>query len=631
MIRTIKQQIYVVGILPLALLAVVAVIANGAMRIQETNETLRNAQKVTAALLHAPATDALVVGNISIFEKASTDVIKSSPWLACVTLRDAARVILVQAGDCSRASERAIYSPVTVLRDEFSDFPQGGQRFDVGSLGILVEDAGVQQEQQQVVVQLAASLILIAVVVGLIGKILKVRLIEPLQRVGSALAKLSDRDYTARVPILGNDEVTQLARAVNSTVQTTETYTRELEYRRKDADRALQDADEANLLRDGLIRSLTDDFEGPINHIHAELTALAMENRDLKLRDRIKSVIAVLQDAQSDFADLIEIATSAQDPRKPTVQNLAALLDDMRDELQRLAGLEGKPIHFGVSLPGEQGGGFRRDAMLEIDGIRLKKAIIFLVRAMARYSLSNGVFVNLELFKLAEDHLHLAVQIRAFYDPGENLLSAQAETDTLRHDASSLKRLGLTGRESKIVHYLLRAIGISQTVSVLPSGAALALLAMTCSFLRESPPSLELPDWPGSRRVSATLISDDASLLRLAVRGGISNDDVKLVSFANAFENLPALGREDAVLLDISGDIADSLRILDLLKAKGVAPTALIAICPQGQINESLGERLLELGFRGVIQKPLYYSRLIQVIRATIDSAKIHLGRGAHG
>jgi HAMP domain-containing protein len=190
----------------------------------------------------------------------------------------------------------------------------------------------------------------------LIGKILKVRLIEPLQRVGSALTKLSDRDYTARVPVDGNDEVTQLARAINSTIQTTEAYTRELEFRRKDADRALQDADEANLLRDGLIRSLTDDFEGPLNHMHAELTAIAMANQDLKLRDRIKSVIALLQDAQSDFADLMEIATSAQDPRKSAAQNLAALLDDVRVELQRLSELEKKPIHFGVSLPGEQGG-----------------------------------------------------------------------------------------------------------------------------------------------------------------------------------------------------------------------------------------------------------------------------------
>jgi CheY-like chemotaxis protein len=269
--------------------------------------------------------------------------------------------------------------------------------------------------------------------------------------------------------------------------------------------------------------------------------------------------------------------------------------------------------------------------MLDIDGNRLKQAIIFLVRAMARYTFGNGVFVNFELFKLSEDQLHLAVQIRAFYDPGEGLLTAQGESDTVRDDVGSLKRLGLTDREAKITDYLLRAVGIAQTVSVLPSGAAVASLAMTCSCLRETSSSSEVSGGHHPRRISATLISDDASLLRLAARGGISNDDVKLVSFAKAYGNPSALGREDAVLLDVSGDVADVLRMLDLLRAKNEVRATLIAICPQGQINESLAERLLELGFRGVIQKPLYYSRLIQVIRGTIDSASISRGRDAHG
>lgn len=630
MIRTIKQRVYVVGMLPLAVLAVVAVIANGAMRITEANETLGNAQRVTTALLHTPAVDALVVGNIGSFEKTANDVVRSSRWLACVILRDGADKVVVQSGECIDA-EQATYSPVTVVRDGLSDFPQSAQRSAVGSLGILVEDDGIRRERRQVLVQLAASLVLIVAVVALIGKILKVRLIEPLQRVGAALTGLSERDYAVRVPVVGNDEVTQLARAVNNTVQTTEAYTRELELRRKDADRALQDADEANLLRDGLLKSLTDDFEGPINHMHSELTAIAMANQDPRLRERIKGVITILQDAQSDFADLMEIATSAQDPRKPASQNLAALLEDVRGDLQRLSEIEKKPIHFAMSLPGERSVSFDPNVMLDIDGIRLKKAIGFLARAMARFSLENGVFVNFELFKLSEGHLHLSVQVRAFYDPGESLLAVQGESEPLRDDLASLKRLGLTDREAKIVDYLLRAVGVAPSVSVLASGAALASLAMTCSCLPMSSSAVDVPERARSPQLSATLVSDDTSLLRLAVRSGISNDDVKLVTFTKAFANVSSLGRDDAVLLDVSGDVADALRMIDLLEAKKIAPAALIAICPQGMINDSLAERLLELGFRGVIQKPLYYSRLMQVIRATIDTANFNRGRDAHG
>lgn len=632
MIRTIKQRIYVIGILPLALLAVAAVIVNGVVRIQETSDTLRNAQRVTAALLHAPAVDALVVGNISGFEKAVQDVVKSSPWLACVTLRDATPAVVVQIGECSRVAEHASYSPVTVASDALSDFPRTGQLSEIGSLGIVVEDDGVQRDRRQVLIQLAASLILIGGVVWLVGRILKVRLIEPLQRIGWALGRLRARDYTARVPTFGNDEVTLLASAVNSTIQESEAYTRELEFRRKDADRALQDADEANLLRDGLIRSLTEDLERPINHMHSELTAIAIANQDPKLRDRIKGVIATLQNAQSDFADIIEVATSAQDPRRSAARHLTALLDDIRSEFKRISELDPRPIHFGVTAPGEPNEAFVGDAVLDIDGIRLRKVIVLLVRAMARYSLSNGIYVTLEVIRLSGGQLHLAIHIKAFYDPRENLAAASAAGEVLRDGPSSMKPPGLTERESKIVDYLLRAVGAAQTVSALPSGAAAVSLTMTCACIQEPSSSPAGPDWPPeSRPVSATLISDDSSLLRLTLRGDISNNDVKLVTFARAHSNLPALGREDAVLLDMSGDIADGLRTLDLMRAKDAVPASLIAICPQGTISESLAEQLLDLGFRGVIQKPLYYSRLIQVIRATIDSANISRGRDAHG
>lgn len=630
MIRTIKQRIYVIGILPLALLAVAAVIVNGVVRIQETSDTLRNAQRVTAALLHAPAVDALVVGNISSFEKAVQDVVKSSPWLACVTLRDATPAVVFQIGECSRVAEHASYSPVTVASDALSDFPRTGQPSEIGSLGIVVEDDGVQRDRRQVLIQLAASLILIGGVVWLVGRILKVRLIEPLQRIGWALGRLRARDYAARVPAVGNDEVTQLASAVNSTIQESEAYTRELEFRRKDADRALQDADEANLLRDGLVRSLTEDLEGPINHMHSELTAIAIANQDPKLRDRIKGVIATLQNAQSDFADIIEVATSVQDPRRSAARHLTALLDDIRSEFKRISELDRKPIHFGVTAPDEPSE--VGDAVLDIDGIRLRKAIVLLVRAMARYSLSNGIYVTLEVIRLSGGQLHLAIHIKAFYDPRENLAALSAAGEVLRDGASSMKPPGLTERESKIVDYLLRAVGAAQTVSTLPSGTAAVSLTMTCACIEESSSSPAGPDWPTeSRPVSATLISDDSSLLRLTMRGDISNNDVKLASFARAHSNLPALGREDAVLLDMSGDIADGLRTLDLMRAKDAVPASLIAICPQGKISESLAEQLLDLGFRGVIQKPLYYSRLIQVIRATIASANISRGRDVHG
>src|SRR5262249_14003514 len=152
------------------------------------------------------------------------------------------------------------------------------------------------------------SLILIGAVLTVTGRLLRSRLIAPIERIGSAMQALSQQDYAIRLPIEGNDELTRLGIAINNTISTIADYTRELERRRNEANQALQDADAANLTRDGLVRSLTEDLAEPMNTMHSQLIAMAMANKDPELKERIKSVMAALQGAQSDFADLIEIA-----------------------------------------------------------------------------------------------------------------------------------------------------------------------------------------------------------------------------------------------------------------------------------------------------------------------------------
>jgi hypothetical protein len=86
MIRTIQQRIYVVGMLPLALLAVTLAALNGIVRINEANRQLRDAQTVTVQLLYGSAVDALVIGNSLAFEQMVHGVVKSSPAVACIAL-----------------------------------------------------------------------------------------------------------------------------------------------------------------------------------------------------------------------------------------------------------------------------------------------------------------------------------------------------------------------------------------------------------------------------------------------------------------------------------------------------------------------------------------------------------------
>src|SRR5688572_33454440 len=92
-------------------------------------------------------------------------------------------------------------------------------------------------------------------------------------------------------PWMGKDELADLGRSINETIGKIAAYTRELERRRSEADRALQEADDTALARDALVHSLTEDLDGPLRLMHAELTSAALSNTDPSLKASIKEAL----------------------------------------------------------------------------------------------------------------------------------------------------------------------------------------------------------------------------------------------------------------------------------------------------------------------------------------------------
>jgi methyl-accepting chemotaxis protein len=341
MIRTIRQRIYFVGLLPLAALAVALVVFNGIYRIDEANRELRNSQEITANLLIGAAAEALTLGNTLTFEQLVTAAVKTSPTLLCVRLRDARQRVFSEVGKCAPSRARIAYFQVHALVGGLSDFNEPPlSNTAIGELGILVNEDSVEQKRRQVVVQLVFSIFLIAGVLALTDRLLRARLIEPIQHIDGAMRALSQRNYDANLQISGDDEIARLAREINGTIRTVATYTRELERHRSDADRALQDADEANLARETLVRALTEELEEPLNRLHSQLTAIAIANHDPALKGHIKHVLGLLQEAQENFADLIELAGSAPTGRRVPRRDLADLLADIRREIELLSQVE---------------------------------------------------------------------------------------------------------------------------------------------------------------------------------------------------------------------------------------------------------------------------------------------------
>jgi hypothetical protein len=630
MIRTIKQRIYLVGLLPLAALAVALVAFNGIYQIEEANRELRNSQEVTANLLNGAAAEALTVGNTLNFEQLVDAAIKTSPNLLCVRLSDARHQLVSEIGDCVQSPARFAYFPVDAPRDGLSDFSDSRAAATVGQLGVLVDEQRVADKREQVLLQLVLSFILIGGVLALIGRLLRVRLIEPIQHIDGAMHALSERNYDSRVQLEGDDELARLAAEVNRTIRTVATYTRELERHRSDADRTLQEADEANLARETLIRTLTEELEEPLNQLHSQLTAIAIANQDLGLKTQIRRVLGLLQEAQTNFADLIELASTPPVVRHAPKRDLADVVADVREEIRLLSQTESVPINFAVTQtqPLITDDGSPTGIFVDLDGVRMRKALAYLIRAMASRCKQPGVHVSIEVIKKSPEQLHVSVHLRGFYDPLSERESARL-VDGLSHYATAPPiLLGWSERETRIVLYLFRTLGITPLFATSNDGSVSVLLDAMCAYgIEHSGANARVEVLGSSSPLSAALVSDDLSLARLATRADLSDYEVTLISFAHAVDDLSNLRSKSVLLIDVS-DIAAALRLLQHLRAEGPLPR-LIAVCPPGQVSDDLGNRFFELGFTALVQKPLQYSRVVQIIRTALADPLSNIHRNS--
>lgn len=620
MIRTIKQRIYLVGLLPLAALAVALVAFNGLYQIDEANRELRDSQEVTAHLLNSAAAEALTVGNTLNFEQLVNAAIKTSTNLLCVRLSDARHELVSEIGDCAQSPASFANFQVEAPVDGLSDFSDSSAaRTSVGELGVLVDEQRVSDKREQVLLQLLVSFILIGGVLTLVGRLLRVRLIEPIQHIDGAMHALSERNYESSAQVEGDDELARLAAEVNRTIRTVATYTRELERHRSDADRTLQEADEANLARETLVRALTEELEEPLNQLHSQLTAIAIANQDAALKTQIRQVLGLLQEAQTNFSDLIELAGSAVGGRRAPKRDLADVLADIREEIRLLAQTESVPINFALTqtqLPITDDGS-PTGIYVDLDSVRLRRALAYLIRAMARRCSQPGVHVSIEIIKKSPEQLHVSVHSRGFYDQLSERESSRL-VDGLSHYVSAPPFvLGWSERETRIVLYLFRTLSITPLFATSADGSVSVLLDATCTFsVEHSGAKAQTEALASTNPVSAALVSDDASLERVTTRADLSDYEVALISFGRAIADLPSLRSKGALLIDVS-DIAAALRLLQQLGAESPLPS-LIAVCPPGQVSEALGNRLFELGFRALVQKPLQYSRLVQIIRTAL-------------
>lgn len=176
--------------------------------------------------------------------------------------------------------------------------------------------------------------------------------------------------------------------------------------------------------------------------------------------------------------------------------------------------------------------------------------------------------------------------------------------------------LGWSDREKRVIDYLLRLASIVTTFTISQPRCVSVYLETTCNLGSET--GGRGAQARAARPVLALIVSNDLSLARLTTRGDLSNIEFKVLSYPRVHSSLGIIASNDVMLIDISNDVADAFALIERLTSEGITVPRLVAICPPGRVSDSLSTRLFELGFTGMVQKPIQYSRLIEVIKATL-------------
>lgn len=623
MIRTIRQRIYGLALLPLALLAMTLLVLNGFARVEQARSELRSGQRMIVELLQARAVEALVVGNVLAFDEVTDELLRNTSSIACVVLKDIDERVVSRHGECDAAVSSADWFAVRTLGEGLSDFEVEAEA-TLGHIAISMNDAPVQEKRQQMGIQLTISLLLIALVLGIMQRILRSRLIEPIEQIHRGMDALREGAYHTRIPVRGDDELSRLSHSINGTIERISAYTRELERRRDDANRALEEADDEGLARDALVHWLTEDLEGPLHAMQGELTAVAVGNNDPSLKAGIRRALALLQDARSSLTELMQVA-AAHRLRAAPPSSLTDLWLDLQQDIRQYT--ESSEARIALTMAGQDVGGdcLTSELSLEIDSVRLRKALLHLIQSMERHCLDHTLQANAQFVPVAEDQLHVVFTLKASYGPPQDsAVGGWIE----RVGGAGFGRvpptqLRWTDRDARVVDYLLRSIGIAPTYTVSESGSVSVVIELTCRFKRgASTSSGTVPHESSHGSVLAGIVTDDPDLGRLMARGDLTRVEFRMISLGQALADLSALSVHAVLLIDVSSDISDAFALIHRLRSQAIAPPPLIALCPPGRVSTQLGEKLIDAGFAGIVQKPVQYSRMIEVIEAALGTVR---------
>jgi DNA-binding response OmpR family regulator len=130
--------------------------------------------------------------------------------------------------------------------------------------------------------------------------------------------------------------------------------------------------------------------------------------------------------------------------------------------------------------------------------------------------------------------------------------------------------------------------------------------------------------------VPKVLVVDDEPGVRDALTRGLTAEGMDVLAVADGHEGLreAATGAYDAVVLDIMLPGLSGYRVLEALRADGIATPVLLLSAKDGEVDQADG---LDLGADGYLVKPFSFVVLVAQLRAMLRRSGPTTARVVHG
>lgn len=256
--------------------------------------------------------------------------------------------VVLRSPRTATADYRALVAPVQAI---------GGAGAAPAALVLAYDRSAEHAEFAQVFRTYAVVALGALVLIGVVGWVVAGRLLQPIRTLSRTAQRIGDTDLSARIPVTGNDDLSDLSRTVNGMLDRLEG---SFESQRR------------------LIDDVGHELRTPLTVVrgHLELmdprdAADASETRDLALDelDRMNRLVD----------DLVTLATAGRpDFVRPGDTDLGRLLDDVHDKVRTLG-----DRRWLVDA--------RADVTVRADGQRLTQALLQLAANAVKFSASGSV------------------------------------------------------------------------------------------------------------------------------------------------------------------------------------------------------------------------------------------------